>query len=267
MNCQKFETILIDLARDQMVETSLREQALAHKNECEACASRLDLEQQLTIGLRALADEMKPLSAPARLEQHLLEAFGEQKSLLPIARASGRGRYWLIAAAAAVLIAFGIVTVRWTLDRPSEITALDPIGLEGKGVATASPIEVVQPTSEPTPKQAMDVTPPRRKHSTRRSIKSASNQSGIVAKGLTGEISTNDLASAEQGEVTTEFLPLSYVSPVNLQEGGQLVRVEMPRTAMARLGLPVNMERYGERVKADVLVSADGLARAIRFVQ
>jgi hypothetical protein len=31
--------------------------------------------------------------------------------------------------------------------------------------------------------------------------------------------------------------------------------------------LPVNMERYNERVKADVLVSADGLARAIRFVQ
>jgi hypothetical protein len=266
MNCQNFETIIIDLARDQMMEASLREQALAHKSECEACASRLDLEQQLTIGLRALADEMKPLSAPARVEQHLLEAFREQKSL-PIARASGRGRYWLIAAAAAVLIAFGIVTVSWRLDRPSEITALDPIGLEGKGVATVSPTEVVQPTSEPTPKQTMDVTPPRQKHSTRKSSKSASNQAGIVAKGLTGDISTDGLVNAEQGEVTTEFLPLSYVSPVNLQDGGQLVRVELPRTAMARLGLPVNMERYGERVKADVLVSADGLARAIRFVQ
>ena len=29
----------------------------------------------------------------------------------------------------------------------------------------------------------------------------------------------------------------------------------------------VNMDRYGERVKADVLMGADGLARAIRFVQ
>ncbi len=70
-----------------------------------------------------------------------------------------------------------------------------------------------------------------------------------------------------QSEVTTEFLPLSYVSPVNLQDGGQLVRVELPRSAMVRFGLPVNMERYSEKVKADVLVSADGLARAIRFVQ
>lgn len=267
MNCQKFETILIDLARDQMMEASLREQALAHKNECQACAFRLDLEQQLTIGLRALADEMKSVSAPVRVEKHLLEAFHEQKSLLAIGSASGRSRYWLIAAAAAVLIVFGIVTVRWTIDRPSQIASDTLSDFKDKGVATVPPIEVVQRTTEPTPKQTMDVTPPRRKHSTRKSTKSASNRSEIVAKGLTGEINTNDLGNAEQAEVTTAFLPLSYVSPVNLQDGGQLVRVELPRTAMARLGLPVNVERYGEKVKADVLVSADGLARAIRFVQ
>jgi hypothetical protein len=53
----------------------------------------------------------------------------------------------------------------------------------------------------------------------------------------------------------------------NLQEGAQVVRVEMPRYAMARFGLPVNMERYDERVKADIWLGADGLARAIRFVQ
>ena len=46
-----------------------------------------------------------------------------------------------------------------------------------------------------------------------------------------------------------------------------MVRVELPRYAMARFGLPVNMERYDERVKADVWLGADGLARAIRFVQ
>ena len=78
---------------------------------------------------------------------------------------------------------------------------------------------------------------------------------------------TTEVGNSEESEVTTQFLPLSYASPVNLQDGGQLVRVELPRSAMVRFGLPVNMERYGEKVKADVLVSADGLARAIRFVQ
>jgi hypothetical protein len=62
-------------------------------------------------------------------------------------------------------------------------------------------------------------------------------------------------------------MPLAYAGPINLQDGGQLVRVELPRSAMLSMGLPVNMDRYSERVKADVLLGADGLARAIRFVQ
>ena len=54
---------------------------------------------------------------------------------------------------------------------------------------------------------------------------------------------------------------------MNLQDGGQIVRVELPRSTLATFGLPVNMDRYHERVKADVLFGADGQARAIRFVQ
>jgi hypothetical protein len=33
------------------------------------------------------------------------------------------------------------------------------------------------------------------------------------------------------------------------------------------MGLPVNIEHYGERVKADVVLGDDGVARAIRFVR
>jgi hypothetical protein len=36
---------------------------------------------------------------------------------------------------------------------------------------------------------------------------------------------------------------------------------------MANFGFPVNMDRYNERVKADVLLGVDGVAHAIRFVQ
>jgi hypothetical protein len=68
-------------------------------------------------------------------------------------------------------------------------------------------------------------------------------------------------------EVATHFMALGYAGPLNPQDGGQLVRVELSRSAMLSMGLPVNMDRYDERVKADVLLGADGLARAIRFVQ
>jgi hypothetical protein len=57
------------------------------------------------------------------------------------------------------------------------------------------------------------------------------------------------------------------MTAVNLQDGGQIVRVELPRSALANFGLPVNMDRYNEKVKADVLLGVDGMAHAIRFVQ
>jgi len=68
-------------------------------------------------------------------------------------------------------------------------------------------------------------------------------------------------------EVATDFMPLGYMSAASFQDGGQVVRVELPRSALAQFGIPVNIERYNERVKADVLFGTDGLAHAIRFVQ
>ena len=68
-------------------------------------------------------------------------------------------------------------------------------------------------------------------------------------------------------EITTEFMPIGYATETTMQDGGQLVRVELPRSALLAFGLPMNVNRYDERVKADVFFGADGMARAIRFVQ
>ena len=62
-------------------------------------------------------------------------------------------------------------------------------------------------------------------------------------------------------------MPVGYWNAAALQDGGQIVRVELPRTTLASFGLPVNMDRYNEKVKADVLLGVDGMAHAIRFVQ
>jgi flavin-dependent dehydrogenase len=72
---------------------------------------------------------------------------------------------------------------------------------------------------------------------------------------------------ANHAEIATDFIPLSSMTAVSLQDGGQIVRVKLPRSALANFGLPVNMDRYNEKVKADVLIGVDGLAHAIRFVQ
>lgn len=68
-------------------------------------------------------------------------------------------------------------------------------------------------------------------------------------------------------EVTTDFIPLMQGGRFAQGEGGHLVRVELPRSALISFGLPVNAEAAGGRVKADVLLGEDGTARAIRFVR
>jgi hypothetical protein len=68
-------------------------------------------------------------------------------------------------------------------------------------------------------------------------------------------------------ETVTEFFPLRY-SSVPISEG-QLVRLVVPRSALASFGLaPVDSQgmSWEGTVLADVLVGEDGLARAVRFV-
>ena len=75
------------------------------------------------------------------------------------------------------------------------------------------------------------------------------------------------VSDAGAAEIATDFIPLMQGGSFGQAEGGHLVRVELPRSAMASFGLPVNYERAGGRVKADVLLGDDGIARAIRFVR
>jgi hypothetical protein len=66
--------------------------------------------------------------------------------------------------------------------------------------------------------------------------------------------------------IATDFLALPYAPPLDPGDGGQVVRVRLPRAAMRIVGLPVNEDRWYERVPADVVLGQDGIARAVRFV-
>jgi hypothetical protein len=66
---------------------------------------------------------------------------------------------------------------------------------------------------------------------------------------------------------TEEFVPLFAGSGLLPLEGAQVVRVAIPRSALAPAGFPVNPARLEERVRADVLLGQDGLIRGIRFVR
>jgi hypothetical protein len=268
MNCQSFESIVSELAREQTMEASVREDALLHGGECETCALKLEDERLLADGIRALAAEMKFAEAPARVGGQLLAAFRIQKITAPLSHTTHRWRYWVGAAAAVLLLVVGLVAMRVRLSSGQEPrqrqTAKQIENPESSTmVMKNSSLSVL--TAQDQPRQ-LTVSGSRRRTNgylaVARPSKSARPEDSSTAS------HANDVTGdSRDGEIATEFFPVGYGSTLNLQDGGQLVRVELPRSALARFGLPANVNRANEKVKADVLVGVDGLARAIRFVQ
>lgn len=262
MNCQRFENVASELARGQMMQADVRAEALAHSGQCRTCALRLQDEETLTSGLRALALEAEAMRAPDEIELRLREALRNREALRP-AVSSTRGdsrRYWLAAAAAVLLIVSGVIAVRWSASVPQVVTGGEasknvPV-IPGKSAAPGSVEKVNEVVAvDEAPKQ--DEAPKR--NASKPVRKSRVSGPRAPAETLAVNRATNEIA--------TEFMPVGYMNAANLQDGGQIVRVEVPRSTMASFGFPVNMERYNEKVKADVVLGVDGLAHAIRFVQ
>jgi hypothetical protein len=63
------------------------------------------------------------------------------------------------------------------------------------------------------------------------------------------------------------YIPLPAVERVASAEELDLVRVEVPRSALVRLGMVVGPDWPAGPVKADVMIGPDGFARAIRILQ
>ena len=72
---------------------------------------------------------------------------------------------------------------------------------------------------------------------------------------------------APPNEVATGFFTLSEARDLPPAEAETVVRVQLPRSTMRLVGLPVNEERANERIRADMVLGQDGIARAVRFVQ
>lgn len=66
--------------------------------------------------------------------------------------------------------------------------------------------------------------------------------------------------------VESGFIPLPNAAQIDPNEEVNLVRVEVPRSAMIALGYDVKPEEASDSVKADVMLGNDGLARAVRFL-
>jgi hypothetical protein len=67
-------------------------------------------------------------------------------------------------------------------------------------------------------------------------------------------------------EYATNFVALPYADDPATIEDGAIVRVTLPRSALASFGLPVVDDGTTDQIPADLIVSADGTPEAIRLV-
>jgi hypothetical protein len=245
-----------DLAKSVLMDASQRDDALAHATSCERCQMRLTDERVLTAGFRKLAT-VWTAEPSAEVESALLDAFRSQRAEFAGAVSSLRKtRRWIYAAAGVAALVIIVLMLSMTISRTPG--SREPGKDES---ATASPPAAVQqePSSKPNP----SAVPEQRLVSSRPTgIRAASVKQNRAKQ---GRPPARD-ESTPDAEIATEFFPLNR-GGIGQLDSAQVVRVKLPRSAMMSFGLPIDMDRADERIKADVVVGNDGLAKAIRFVR
>jgi len=250
MNCHDFEKLALAFARNSLLDTTTREQGLIHTEGCERCAARLAEERALLARVRAVVDEVAGEEPPARVETALLAAFRAQT----VATASSivipmpsRARHWsnwkLAAVAAGILILISMMAIFWRLassHKPQQ---------EKQAVAPTPGASPASPKLAGPPAGSDQLVVERPKNPPKRARRKA------------------PVDSSDEAEVFTRFFPLREGEDFTALDSMQLVRVELPGSALSEVGLPVDPETVNEPVKADVVLGQDGLARAIRFVR
>lgn len=188
--------------------------------------------------LAGLREAMAELEAPDRVKPAVLDAFRSARS-----RRRVQVLRWVSALAAGLALA---AVLYWVNRRPIETAA------------------VVTPKAAPkakTPEAAVEQQPPAQLQSVTTARKQARRPKPKPA------LRSAPVAPAPLQEVATEFFALPYAPPIDVNDEAQVIRVRLPRSAMRTVGLPVNEDRWFERVPADVLLGQDGIARAVRFVK
>lgn len=207
-----------------------------HLESCEACQVRLEGPRRVSSQVVALHQVALPQQATARFVARLEEE--ESREQRNAARRWFGRPLWRLAwcGALAVLLLAGLMLrtprtgspARHIVPPPSTVPALVP-----KQFVAAAPDKPARPV-----------------HHHARSQVAQARSGGVAAR-----------------EVVTPFFTLPFSDAALPLDQATVIRVDLPRSALELAGLPVDEERRNGRIRADLVLGADGLARAIRFVE
>ncbi len=169
---------------------------------------------------------------------------------------------WSLAAVAAILIAFGFIVYRAIQNEPQKANGVitENESQKAGGVITekATAPKLSAEREEQVVKEKLGPRRGSRAPRPRRHNWRLLNEP-LITDGFT--------TYAKRGEYASDFIPLTYGGVQRPMESGEVIRLQMPRSALIAFGLPVNVEHADATVKAELLVGEDGMARAIRFIR
>jgi len=230
MTCREFDEVVHGFVRMELLDVSLREAVIDHAAHCDSCAQRMGEAGLLAEVTEAAAGSLHDVQAPPNVEAALLSAFRNQR----YHRRSTLWRTfeWATAGAAVALLA----AIWWTSSTRSKV---QPPSAPRKDVSSQS-------------REPLDATGP------------ASSQVDKTAPGTENDVS--DAGSTGMYSLA-DFVPVPFADRIGPEDPGMVVRVQMPRAALAELGYPVDDVCSSDWVRADVLVGQDGWPRGVRVVQ
>lgn len=276
MRCQAFENLVSDVARGDLVEAHELIQAQEHAVECPSCDQRLENQNSLSLGLRNLAIADADLSAPGRVEAELVSMFRAistekaAKNVVVLETAKPKRLLsWPIAVAAAIvaaILAGGLVEIYFHKAESVERNQVSSNPLITPSVS-GTPERSDRLNNTTSGVSGSDVLVSNRPVPTASPRKPRMIKAAIKVPEVKSAATNSTMRPDPQAEVATDFFPVSYSSSLMPITSGRVVRVELPRTALASYGLPMNMSQSNGMVKADVVMDESGSARAIRFVR
>jgi len=230
MTCKEFRDVAHELlhAEDAAVE-SVR-LGLAHALVCEDCAAYLAAERMLDAQLGELAAFHAESEAPPRVEHALMAEFRARWNR----KLTKRAAFWAAAtsrrwAAPAVLAAVAV--------------ALLVVGAIHHKKVPSITAHTLPPQASPVRSQA----PP------------------AAATLLASPAADSAQSSSTDAAWSNGFVALPDSATGDSLDGGAILRIEMPASALASLGLPTTGAEGDQLIPADVVVGQDGTLRAIRL--
>jgi hypothetical protein len=274
MNCEKFNELRVDIAQGKPLPSEQRSKALTHIENCPVCEALLQGEEKLGQVLENLRRHSNLINPPQANEAILLEFFRKQQTrcqqgvpAIPgVQKAPRQSTHWLTGIAAIILL--GVVLLYFKTGLAPEqslnpsLTATSALPQPQKSTPAAPASLAPQPPEAQTNLRTLAASAPQRRTNRKTSspLKRASTQN--IASSSAGV-----QRARNTDEQVTEFIEVTPMVEIYPQEVQQIVRVRMPRGNLARYGFPVNPERISEPVQTDLLLTQDGLVKAVRFVK